>query len=237
MISSLQEFKHFMTLDLPLRESRIRDLFMSTHKTYMEKSAYWSLVATRKKVIADFWCTQVSLHFLVILGITALLALLFYSNWPLLLMSLFIAGLLSLVTIFFFNYLPSYYADFLPKLDTIIAEQEKIQQDAEEMKKCKRTQFPIPALVIIYYIFSKTSSTPLLACNDHSARLLNNLFGADKDKLKQNLYRLLKLSSLSPKEKAEIQKGIDTARAFFGELDSPGAEKEIDILERKLYKV
>src|ERR1035438_8745552 len=219
MPSSLQEFKQFMTLDLPLSESRIRDLFMSTHSSFQEKSTYWSLDATRKKVIADFWVKQVFLHFSIILGITTLILMPFFSNLPTVLVSVFIAGSVSLTTIFFFNYLPSYYSDFLPKLDTIIAEQEKLQQAADEMKKCKRTQFPIPALTIIYYIFSKTSSTPLLACNDNSAGLLNNLFGADKDKLKQNLYRLLKLSSLSPKEQAEFRKGIDTARAFFEEIN------------------
>lgn len=77
---------------------------------------------------------------------------------------------------------------------------------------------------------------PMPACNDHSAELLNNLFGADKDKLKQNLSRLYKLSSLSPKERAEIQKGINSARAFFQALNYRPSQKILDQLEVKLQR-
>ncbi|HXB45342.1 MAG TPA: hypothetical protein VNV85_14855, partial [Puia sp.] len=108
MKSSLQEFKHFMTFDLALKEGRIRDLFMSTHESYQKKSTYWSLDATRKKVIAEFWSRQVLLHFSIILGITTLIVLPFFNNWPTALVSVFIAGSISVATIFFFNYLPSY---------------------------------------------------------------------------------------------------------------------------------
>src|ERR1035438_2824763 len=149
MPSALQEFKHFMTLDLPLSESRIRDLFMSTHSSYQEKSTYWSVDATRKKVITEFWSRQVLLHFSIILGITTLIVLPFFNNWPTALVSVFIGGSISVATIFFFNYWPSYYSDFLPKLDTIRSEEKKLQQAADDMKRCKRTQFPIAALTIV----------------------------------------------------------------------------------------
>ena len=77
---------------------------------------------------------------------------------------------------------------------------------------------------------------PLPPCNDRSAEILNNLFGADKDKLKQNLSRIYKLSSLSPKERAEIQKGIDAARIFFNSLQYSNANSILDQLEIKLHK-
>jgi alcohol dehydrogenase YqhD (iron-dependent ADH family) len=77
---------------------------------------------------------------------------------------------------------------------------------------------------------------PFPACNVNSAELLNNLYGADKDKLKQNLSRLYKLSTMSPKERAEIQKGIDTARNFFNALAHSPAQKILDQLELKLQR-
>ncbi len=44
-----------------------------------------------------------------------------------------------------FNYWPVYYADFLPKLDTIIAQREKGNEIAGVIKKCNRTQYSIPS--------------------------------------------------------------------------------------------
>ena len=146
------------------------------------------------------------------------------------------AGMLTLLVLIVSVYWPMYYADFLPKLETIIAEQEKLLQAQEEIKKCKRTQLSIPALTIIYCVFSKIGGIPPLPINDKSAELLNSLFGADKDKLKQNLSRLDKLSQLSVKERAEIQKGIEAARAFFETLDALAAQKVLDQLELKLHK-
>ena len=124
----------------------------------------------------------------------------------------------------------------MPKLDTIIAEKEKLNSAADEIKKCKRTQYSIPTLTIIFYTFSKIGDIPLPPCNDNSAGLLNNLYGADKDKLKQNLSRLYKLSSLSPKEKAEIQKGIDASKMFFEALACSPGMVILDQLELKLQK-
>jgi hypothetical protein len=107
---------------------------------------------------------------------------------------------------------------------------------AEETTKCKRTQFQAPTLIIIYYINSKISNTPLLPANDQSAGLLNKLYGSDKDKLKQNLSRLYKLPSLSAKERAEFLKGVENARKYFKELECTAAYKILDELELKLNR-
>lgn len=133
-----------------------------------------------------------------------------------------------------FNYWPAFYADFLPKLDTIIAEQEKLNLLAGERINCKRTQFSIPTLTIIFYCFIKASGMNLPTASNPSAELLNQLFGADKDKLKQNLARLYKTASLSNREKAELEKGINTARGFFVALEFPAAEKVLNHLHDKL---
>lgn len=171
-----------------------------------------------------FWHSQ---FFLILTAI---------SNSSSFLIPVFFAGGISLFILTLFHYWPAYYSDFLPKLDTIIAEQEKLIVVQEEVKKCKRTQFPIPALTIIFYVFSKTGNISLLPSNDRSAELLNNLYGADKDKLKQNLSRLYKLSQLSPKERAEIQKGIAIARTFFESLDCKPAQAILDQLEIRLNR-
>ena len=128
-------------------------------------------------------------------------------------------------------YYPRFYNDFLPTLDTITSQQEKLQAEQGELKKCKRTQFSTPTLVIIYYVLSKKTDLSIPAANDSGAALLNNLFGVDKDKLKQNLVRLVKVSELSAKERAEFIKGISAAREFFTALGSKSAEPVLNQLE------
>lgn len=156
------------------------------------------------------------------------------SPWKASLFAILFGGLISLITLVIFNYWPVFYAEFLPKLDTLVAEQEKLKAAAEEVTNCKRTQFPSPTLVVIFYVFCKTSGIAFPSANDQTAVRLNNLFGTDKDKIKLNLQRFLKLSSLSPKERAEMQKGIDNARSFSEGFGLSKAQALLDELEIKL---
>ena len=227
--------KSFIFFESPLQTASIDLFFTETHERYQTHYSHWSFEATRKKVIYRFWSGQVAHHFLAIFLLAVLLTTPFIYSRHLLLTSFSIAGLLSFMVILSRIYWPVYFSDFLPILDTIIAEKQTIQDADLELKKCKRSQFSIPTLTIIYYVFAKTSNIPVLSPSDRSAELLNQLFGADKDKLKQNLSRLYQISKLSPKEKAEMEKGIDRAREFFDALSSPQASTILNQLELKLH--
>lgn len=223
----------FAVFDFPATATQIAPQFISTQHFHQQQYPHWSLAATRKKLVFSFWFRQVLSHFAAILSLAILLVIPSATSIPSFLMAVLVFGFLSFLTLILFHYWPTYYAVFLPILDTITAEQEKEMAVQEEMKKCKRTQFSIPTLTIIFYVLSKTGNIPLLPSNDISAELLNNLYGADKDKLKQNLSRLYKLSQLSVKERAEIQKGITTSRSFFEALDFAPAQVVLDQLEIK----
>ncbi len=229
--------KSFIFFESPLQTALISRFFSETHDRFQREYPHWSFEATRKKVIYRFWSGQVVQHFLAIFILAALLTTPFIYSRHLLLLSLSIGGFLSFMVILSRIYWPVYFSDFLPILDTIIAEKQEIQDAELELKKCKRSQFSIPTLTIIYYVFSKTSGVPLLPANDQSAVLVNQLFGADRDKLKQNLSRLYQISKLSPKERAEMEKGIEKAREFFDALISPHASEILNQLELKLQKI
>lgn len=226
----------FLLFDLPLQADVISSQFATTHDSYQKQFAHWSFPATRKKLISAFWLRSALYHYLVILGLAAVIIMPLTPNWRIFLLSVFLGGLASFFTLILFHYGPVYYSEFLPKLDTVIAEHESLKLASGEIKKCKRTQFSIPTLTIIFYVFSKASNTPMLPSNDQSAELLNCLYGADKDKLKQNLSRLYKVSKLSPKERAEMQKGIDAARSFFADISLEIAPTILDQLEVKIQQ-
>jgi hypothetical protein len=86
-----------------------------------------------------------------------LLLLILYRHWPFTLAAVFIAAMVSFAALVIFNYIPCFYNNFLPILDTIIAEQEKNIAAESETKKCKRTQFSIPTLTIIIYVFASSA--------------------------------------------------------------------------------
>ncbi len=228
--------KSFLLFDLPLQADVISNQFATTHDSYQKQFAHWSFTATRKKLISSFWLRFVLRHYFAILGLAVVIISPLIPNLNGFLISVVLGGMASLFTLILFHYGPVYYSDFLPKLDTVIAEQESLKLVMGEIRKCKRSQFSIPTLTIIFYVFSKTSNAPLLPSNDRSADLLNCLYGADKDKLKQNLSRLYKVSKLSPKERAEMLKGIDTSRAFFDALSLPQAVSILDQLEVKIQQ-
>ncbi|THU33011.1 hypothetical protein FAM09_26570 [Niastella caeni] len=198
----------FITREHTLNITTIRSLFIAEHEKRLKLNPTWNFKATQILVIGTYWFREVLIHFGLIMTISVLLTLTYYNSWRPMLPAILIGGLPALFSLTAFIYLPSFYYNFLPKLEVVLGEQERLVAQVQEPTKCKRSQFQAPTLIIIYYVKCKLSATPLLPANDSSAELLNKLYGSDKDKLKQNLSRLYKISSLSAKERAEMLKGI-----------------------------
>jgi hypothetical protein len=226
--------KAFVFFESPVQMNLINGFFDVTHDHFQKEYPHWSYSATRKKVIFQFWSRQVSFHFGILLALGVSAVNIFGAASHIFILSLLFAAILSFLIIAVQIYWPAYFSDFLPKLDTIVAEKEKLKATELEMSKCKRSQFSTPTLTIIYYVNCKMTGIPHLPANDSSAELLNQLYGVDKDKIKQNLTRLCKISRLSVKEKAEMRKGIEYAREFFNKMESPKAQTFLDQLEFKL---
>jgi hypothetical protein len=233
---NLKRIVSFITRQHTLDINTIRSLFIAEHEKCFELNPAWNLKATRKLIIATYWFKEVLIHFGVIIAVSVLFTLPQYNSWLALPASILFASLPALFTLTAFVYLPSFLWKFLPNLDVITGEQEKLAMQTDETAKCRRTQFQAPTLIIIYYVHSKISNTPLLPANDQSAGLLNKLYGSDKDKLKHNLSRLYKLPTLSVKERAEMLKGIDNARTFYNEAGYTNTSKILDDLEFKLNR-
>jgi hypothetical protein len=233
---NLKMMVSFITREHTLDISYIRSLFIAEHEKHLVLHPAWNLKATRRLVIANYWFREALMHFIMIMAVAVLFTLPQCNSWLTLFASTLLASLAALISITAFIYFPSFFWNFLPKLEVITGELEKLATQAEETTKCKRTQFQAPTLIIIYYVNSKISNTPLLPANDQSAGLLNKLYGSDKDKLKQNLSRLYRLSSISTKERAEMLKGVENARTFYKETGDTNASKLLDELELKLNK-
>jgi hypothetical protein len=228
--------KAFVFFESPVRMDLIDGVFNKTHNHYQQEFPNWTYAATRKKLIFEFWSRKVFVHFAIMFTAAIIGVVTFTTNKHIFLLSLFMGAVISFMVIATKIYWPAYFSDFLPKLDTVIEEKQKFRTAQLELNKCKRSQFTIPTLTIIYYVNCKVCGVSLLPANDASAELLNQLYGVDKDKIKQNLSRLYHLSHLSAKEKAEMHKGIDRAREFFVKLNHMSAPEILDQLELKLSR-
>ncbi|KYP13503.1 hypothetical protein [Flavihumibacter sp. CACIAM 22H1] len=232
----MKQWKSLISFDFPLQAAYISAQFHSVHDTYQSKFPFWSLEATKKKVIAWYWFRLVLYHFLTIVGVSFLTVAPFAQDRSGLIPSLFLAGAISLLTLIAFNYWPSYYATFLPNLETAINEHQIRIRQEEELKKCKRSQYSIPTLVVIAQVISQMNECGTMPSNEQTANILNKLYGVDKDKIKQNLARHLKISGITDKERFEILKGVDHARDFFEHFGWTKATPVLNDLENKLQR-
>ncbi|MDF2188311.1 hypothetical protein [Paraflavitalea sp. CAU 1676] len=222
-----------MMFDLPLSPNYISTEFSRLHEYHQVQDQDWPFQATRGKMAAEYWFRHVLASFAAILTGGALVSTLFVSEWSQALPALVLVGAITFLTLTGIIYYPAYKFTFLPYLETVISKKEAqlIKIKEEPIKRCKTTQFSIPTLTVIFYVFCKISKSSFLPTNDESAALLNQLFGVTNKSLKDNLSRLERPARISDRERAEMRKAIEEAATFFQQLNNPAALKELHLLE------
>jgi hypothetical protein len=166
---NLKRMASFITRENILNFNYIRSRFIAQQEKALQLYSAWNPRATRSIIIANYWFREALLHFGMILGIALIFTIHQYNNWLTLFAAILIGGLPALFILTVFIYFPSFLYNFLPKLEVVSAEQEKLAAQVQEPTKCKRTQFQAPTLIIIYYVNCKISGSPLLPANDPSA--------------------------------------------------------------------
>jgi hypothetical protein len=211
--------KSFITFDFPLQTAYISTRFANTHKKLEAETPGWSTVATRQKLISDYWFTYVAGHFAVMLGLPMLVIFLWqdFGESSFYMLSVLIAGVLSYPILHLFHYQPYFSSIFLPRLETVKEAYERKQ--AEQLEKCRQAQLSNLSLTLVFYVFDKISGMNTLQCNDQFTGLLMKLYGVDKGSLKKNLELILsKRKSLTTRKLTEIQNRFTEAYKFFEEL-------------------
>lgn len=233
----MKRLKSFFTFDLPFNAGYNRLSLHTIHKQQTLTFPSWDIESTRRKIIADYWYRHVLYHFLSLLTLALLIVLPFNFYFSLLYLSILLMfGCIGFSVVFFCVYLPQLALEFLPQLETELAHY-KSTRPVIRQEKCAKTQSKIPALTVIHYVLLQTAGVTTIACDQRSARLINTLTGVDTDSIKENLRRIYYPGTLSPKERAEILKGITAARSFFEKSGHRPALKLLDQLEMKLQGV
>jgi len=230
----LTRLQSFVTFELPLRNSHIQQTFIATHENYRREHQGWSLKATRKKVIADYWNKHVLTHFSALYLAAVLINLPFSTIFnQFVLPGVFMAGLISLPILTFCIYGQFFYFDFLPKLDTVMENYGGNQ--LQHLKKCQQAQMSNFAVVVIYYALANASGQSISGTNRQYGERLMRLFGKDPDDMSKALKMITcKTPKLSPHKQTEIGKSLEEARSFFEAIEFPQGIKVVDQLDLKL---
>ncbi|NII27594.1 hypothetical protein HB364_21100 [Pseudoflavitalea sp. X16] len=107
-----------ITFNQPLYTNYIAEQFANQHQQNHQQFPFWPFQATRRKMAAHYWFRQVLSNFGIILTVGLLITIPFYTDWREVLPSVFMGGLGSFLTLTGFIYLPAFYSNFMPKLDT-----------------------------------------------------------------------------------------------------------------------
>lgn len=101
----------------------------------------------------------------------------------------FVVGLICFPVLLLFTYLPTFYYQFLPHLETIKENFERKQ--FEQVEKCRQAQLSNFSLSLFYYALAKTNNLGAMQADDKTANLLMRLYGVDAGSLKKNMELIL----------------------------------------------
>jgi len=129
MKETVKKIQTYLAFDRPLEIGNIRSTFVITQDQQQKVIPGWGTDSTRQKLISAYWFTHVLRHFAAIIGISLVVALLFTKHIDnTAFLQIIVAGVFSFLILFFFQYLPNFTANFLPKLDAIRTFYESEQQ-------------------------------------------------------------------------------------------------------------
>ncbi|RFS20220.1 hypothetical protein DVR12_21130 [Chitinophaga silvatica] len=114
--------------------------------------------------------------------------------------------------LYFITYRSIYNDEFLPKLEMAIATYEG--RERSWLEKCKQDQLSNRALVLLFYVFDKTSKADYLAPSDKCADLLHKLYGISPKGIKNELdliYKKDKRAKLESRHIVEVSKSFEEA--------------------------
>ncbi len=208
----LKRLQSFVTFDSPVNYHYIYKQFTQTHDQQRRLYAHWPATATRQQLINDYWNNTVR-HYLLLIGISVVAVLPFNSHY---LLTFFLSAVVLAVAVYLLLYYSVYHRifnlEFLPKLETAIANYEG--RERAWLEKCKRDQLSNRALVLLFYVFDKTSKANYLAPSDKCADLLHTLYGVSPKGIKNELdliFKKDKRAKLEGRHVVEVNKSFEEA--------------------------
>lgn len=219
---SFDRLKSFILFEQPFNYEYLSVHFRRTHEKHQEHFDSWPTTATRRKLINDFWFWALC-HYAALVAICGMAFLAVLGSFDIsYLLLVLVVGILLYLPLYVLLYRPAFTSDFLPKLETVVAEFEGNQRVWAE--KCKQEQLSTRGLVLLYYILDKCAEINFLTPSDKSASLLLKIFGVSQKGLKNELdllFKKEKRAKIEQRKQTEIAKSFEEVYAILEEMQFP----------------
>ncbi|SDC96529.1 hypothetical protein [Niabella drilacis] len=200
------------TFELPENPSYIYTRFRQMHERRRSIHRYWPATATRSQLIDTYWRSAL-LHFSSIIILGVLVTSFFSGTLDLLyFLSVAIFTIGAFPPLYYFIYRPIFNSSFLPNLENAIATYEG--RELSLLEKCRQDQLSNRTLVLLFYVFDKTSCANYLSPNDKCADLLHKLFGVSTKSMKNELdliFKKAKRAKMESRLRVEVNKSFEDA--------------------------
>ncbi len=237
MKEMMRQVRSYIAFDYHLYGNHVGSKFADTHQLYRDTFPGWSTKATRQKLIAGYWFSDVLIHFSFLFGISLLIAISVYGKLDIhQVPGILLTGMLALFVLVLFNYWPIFTAYYLPELET--AKEKYDYGQVEQQDKCRKAQLSNLALTLVFYVFDKTSAINTLQSTDQYAVMLNRLYGVDRASLRGNLEIIMgnsnRRKTWTDRQRTETWNRFEEARNFLQELNFSAGLQVLKELETKI---
>ncbi|MFY0255309.1 hypothetical protein ACDQ55_15285 [Chitinophaga sp. 30R24] len=234
---NLKRWKSFFTFDLPVNYQYLYSRFRQTHERQRYVYVGWPTIATRRQLINDYW-NNALLHYLFLVALSTIVVVLYsgFSSSMYFITHVMLEVIIYL-PLYFMVYRPIFTSEFLPKLETVIAEYEG--RERAWLEKCKQDQPTNRALVLLFYVLDKTSKIGYLTPSDKCANQLHKIFGVSPKGIKNELdliFKKGKRAKLEPRHLVEVAKSFEEAYTILEEMQFAEGVQQLKQLEQQFKR-
>lgn len=242
----MRRLKSFFTFDLPVNYKYLYIRFRQTHERQRYLYSSWPAEATRRKLISDYW-SNVLFHYLLLFSLSTLfvsLSSIVYTSFEgIYFPTLIMLGVFTYLPLYFMIYRPTFNREFLPNLETVIAEYEGGQQ--LWMEKCKKDQPTVRALAFFFYVLDKTGKINYLSDSDKCADHLHKIFGVSTKAMKTELdlifkdiiFKKDKRPKLKSRHLTQIEKSFEEAYSLLEGMQFTEGIQHLRELEQRFKRL
>jgi hypothetical protein len=225
--------------DLSFSQETFFKTFQDQHENFQNQFPFWSLSATRRRLITTFWLKNVFFdNFLILILAGSVITWISHIHQPVqqLFMAAPLAFFLAFLSLFIFMYYPAFHIEFLPQLDNCM-ENYKGKQ-LEVIQECKKEQHSVITIMLIQHVGHLLAGLDPIINNTANAQLLARQNGISIKSVGSALNLIMRgdWDRKSIRKRTEILDDFESAKEHFKQLSAAKAIIILDQLQQKILQ-
>jgi len=230
------KFLSFLTLSGITDMVHIEQKFNKVHDKFKSQFFYWSIGATRKKLIIGFWYYEIPWHLLTIFMVAWLATFALHPSM-FSAVSLMASGsvfALTFLVMIIGIYLPVFGSEYFPNLESCSSRYSGDQNLS--IQKCKKQQFTLKTLVLIQHVLEQMAGIQNQFLDSKYLQVLSKQYGVSKQGLQVAAREIFLSKSHAGQGRicTELENSFEEAYTYFQSLNCDRAEQILKSLESRI---